>query len=359
MFKLKKIKINVNNTKINIIIAWCVVFLFFLLLLWGEGLLFSIIHASFVTATLILMSFIESKILVKYFLERKKVAMFYFLNFILVLGTAWISVFFEFNMVSIMKNFLPYELPQPKNAPEKFVVPYLIRLILFTAVVAVSVITNLQISDREKSRIMNELKSEKLDMELRYLKSQINPHFLFNALNNIYSLAYTHDDSAPASVLKLSEMLRYVMVDCQADNISIEKEVKYIENYIDFQLLRIEGDANVKFDKKIENYGFKMPPMILQPIIENSFKHSRLENDPDGYVCFSLEQTGCYLTFVSENSVKSNFIVPSGAQVKKVDSNIGLQNVKRRLNLYYGNDYSFEIKNNDNKYRVTIVIGGK
>lgn len=71
---------------------------------------------------------------------------------------------------------------------------------------------------------MNELKSEKLDMELRYLKSQINPHFLFNALNNIYSLAYTHDDSAPASVLKLSEMLRYVMVDCQADNISIEKK---------------------------------------------------------------------------------------------------------------------------------------
>ena len=89
-------------------------------------------------------------------------------------------------------------------------------------------------------------------MELRFLKSQMTPHFLFNALNNIYSLVYIKDENAPKSILKLSDMLRYVMVDCQVDLISLEKEIKYIDAYIDFHQMSMETNSNVIFDKKIK-----------------------------------------------------------------------------------------------------------
>ena len=168
-------------------------------------------------------------------------------------------------------------------------------------------------------------------------------------------MVYTHDDNAANGVLKLSEMLRYVLVDCQAEMIPLSKEIKYVENFIDFQMMRMNGDRDVKLVKDIENEDYMIAPMLLQPVIENSFKYSRLETHPDGYVHINISQKNNKFTFMAQNSIAPNAVViGTGTEVKK--SGIGLKNVRQRLMLHYAESYVFDVEKNENLYKVTIAI---
>ena len=233
---------------------------------------------------------------------------------------------------------------------------FLVRLIWFIATYAITVIFYFQRKENEEKIIADQLKSEKLDMELRYLKSQINPHFLFNALNNIYSMVYTHDDNAADGVLKLSEMLRYVLVDCQAEMIPLSKEIKYVENFIDFQMMRMGGERDVVLEQDIEKEDFKIAPMLLQPIIENCFKYSRLETHPEGFVHVSIRQSGNSFSFVAENTVAPNVKPFNGNMGVAKKSGIGQKNVQQRLMLHYGESYDFDIKQENGTYTVKIEL---
>ena len=337
------------------IIAWLTIFLFIFLSSWSNWIV-SLLHALLLTVCLLFTSDIESRYIIK-LLQKGYHALFYLLNFIIIILMSLFTTYIESFLLVVMSKYFVIEVPVLEGEMV-FFIPMLIRVVLFTAAIAISVISILQRVEKENNRRNNELRSEKLDMELRLLKSQMTPHFLFNALNNIYSLVYTNDKSAPQSVLKLSDMLRYVMVDCQVDLISIEKEIKYIDAFVGFQQMSMENKSNVIFEKKIDNNNFKIPPMILQPLVENSFKHSRLMSDPDGFVHFYLIQENNGLMFSAQNSIKgmSMSVVD---QNRKNHSGIGLDNVKKRLELYYGDDYSFETMQEDNEYKVTIKIGGK
>lgn len=339
--------------KARTIIAWSAVFLFFFLSFWSNWMI-SFLHASLLTICLMFTSDIESKYIVK-LLQKGNYALFYLLNFLIIIVMSVLTTYLETFLM--MSKHLSISIPVLEGTKALFI-PTLIRFVLYTATIAISVISFLQRTEKESQRIKNELKSEKLDMELRLLKSQITPHFLFNALNNIYSLVYTNDNNASQSVLKLSDMLRYVMVDCQVDMISLEKEIKYIDAFIDFQKMSMENKSNVIFEKNVDNNDFKIPPMILQPLVENSFKHSRLVSDPNGFVHFYLIQENNDLIFIARNSVKamSLSVVDSN---KKSQSGIGIENVKKRLDLYYGEGYYFEAKHEDDIYVVTIKIGDK
>ena len=343
------------NTKAKSIIVWVAIFLFFFLSFWSNFLV-SLLHALLLTICLWFTSDIESKYVIK-LLQRGNFVLFYSLNFLIIIVMSVVTTYLESFMLIIMSKHISISLPVLDGIKALFI-PTLIRFVLYTATIAISVITVMQRKEEENKRIKNELKSEKLDMELRLLKSQMTPHFLFNALNNIYSLVYTKDNNAPQSVLKLSDMLRYVMVDCQVDMISLEKEIKYIDAYIDFQKMSMENKSNVIFEKRIDNKDFKIPPMILQPLVENSFKHSRLVSDPNGFVHFYLIQENNGLIFIARNSIKS-MSLSIVDQNKKPHSGIGLENVRKRLELYYANSYSFEAVQEDDKYVVTIKIGDK
>lgn len=341
--------------KSKVITAWIAVFLFFFLSFWSNWTV-SFLHALLLTICLLFASNLESKYVVK-LLQKGNYPLFYFINFLIIIIMSVLTTYLESFMLMIMSKHFSIAMPALDGA-KAFFIPTLIRVVLFTATIAISVITVLQRTEKENQIIKNELKSEKLDMELRLLKSQMTPHFLFNALNNIYSLVYTNDEMAPQSVLKLSDMLRYVMVDCQVDIISLEKEIKYIDAFIDFQQMSMENKSNVIFEKKIENRDFKIPPMILQPLVENSFKHSRLVTDPDGFVHFYLIQENKDLIFIARNSIKANSVSIVDTN-KKPHSGIGLENVKKRLDLYYGKNYSFEAKQENDNYVVTIKIGDR
>lgn len=340
-----------ENSKV--IIAWITVFLFFFLSFWS-GWLLSFVHASLLTLCLLLASKIESRFIV-ILLQNGKAFQFYLVNFIFVIIMSLLTTYAEFVLLMTMSEYLSIT-PPKLDGVKVFIFPFLIRIIFFITTITITIISILQRTEKENQRVKNELENEKLDMELRFLKSQITPHFLFNALNNIYSLVYTKDEKAPRSVLELSDMLRYVMVDSQVEMISLEKEIAYIDAYIDFQLMCMENKSNVIFDKQIKNHNFMIPPMILQPLVENSFKHSRVVNDPNGFVHFYLLQDNNDLLFIARNSVKgmSSSLID---QNKKQTQGIGLSNVNKRLELYYGKNYSFDAKSEDNCYVTTIKIG--
>ena len=335
-------------------LAWCAVY--FLLFLQGIrfDIYFSLISATLTTGWMLLLYSLVRKILIKKLLQNHRALFYYIISFTLICFMMRFSVTLEIIAFKFVTQFIHIEIPPrllEAPAEQNLIFPYFRMGVLLIGTFAVSTISYLLEKSKNDQKQANALMNEKLDMELRYLKAQINPHFLFNALNNIYSLVYTNDDNAAESILKLSEMLRYVTDECQADKISISKEVKYIDNFIDFQLLRMESYPNIEFSKDIVNPEFKIPPMILQPLVENAFKHSRLENNNKGYVKIDLRQNDKQLIFTTENS-QSACVFSN----QKERSGIGVNNVQKRLELAYGENYSFNVDSDSHHYKVEIVI---
>lgn len=190
---------------------------------------------------------------------------------------------------------------------------------------------------------------EKQAMELRFLKSQIKPHSIFNMLNNIYTLAYTKSDQAPEAILRLADMLRYVTDECQVDSIPIEKELKYIENYIDLYIMRLGHSDYLTFEYDIDDYSVKIPPMLLQPIIENSFKYSDFDSNQNAKIFFSLQIKNNHLTFYTYNTKKT--IVSASTTERQ---GVGLSNIEQRLQLYFQKDYFLLIEEEKNLYKLRM-----
>lgn len=201
---------------------------------------------------------------------------------------------------------------------------------------------------REKEA--SELKSENLNSELKFLRSQINPHFLFNALNNIYSLSVMKSDRTPDNILKLSDMLRYIIYDCNADRVPLQKEIDYINNYIDLQKLKDEEITNIEMDFSEADPKSMISPMIFIPFIENSFKHSKIEDVNQGWIKIKIENTNSHLLFIISNSM------PKDEYTKDKVGGVGLENVKRRLELLYPETHKLNIESSEEEFRVELVV---
>jgi len=201
---------------------------------------------------------------------------------------------------------------------------------------------------REKEA--SELKSENLNSELKFLRSQINPHFLFNALNNIYSLSVMKSDKTPDNILKLSDMLRYIIYDCNADRVPLEKEINYINNYIDLQKLKDDQITNIEVDFKESDPKSMIAPMIFIPFIENSFKHSKIEDIKQGWIKIKIQNIDSKLLFVIKNSL------PKDKYTKDNVGGVGLENVKRRLELVYPEKHMLSIESLDHEFTVELEV---
>ena len=334
-------------------VVWLLLYVVFFMVHSNGNYLFRAISTLCFVGMVFLLVLFTNKVLIHSFLKQKNRVVIFVLLSILTLAI-WAAASTAID-VCLLHWIAKVPFTEMEFTPVVLVF-FLVRLIWLITAYAIVLIFYYQRKENEEKMIADQLKSEKLDMELRYLKSQINPHFLFNALNNIYSMVYTHDDNAADTILKLSEMLRYVLVDCQAETIPLSKEIKYIENYIDFQMMRMSSERDVVLEKDIEKEDFMIAPMLLQPLIENCFKYSRLETHTDGYVHVHVTQKGSQFRFEAENSIANNAlpIVNNGAGEKK--SGIGLMNVQQRLMLHYGEDYTFDIQQNKESYKVTIVL---
>ena len=202
----------------------------------------------------------------------------------------------------------------------------------------------------EQEKEANALKSENLETELKFLKSQINPHFLFNALHNIYTLSYIKSDLAPEMILKLSDMLRYILYDCTAEQVSLSKEINYLKNYVELQQLKAEdADVTLKIAENIPQ-NIAIAPMLMVPFLENSFKHGKIEDTEQGWIRAQLDWQMPYVTFKVENSV------PETDFTKDKVGGIGIANVKRRLELLYKDKHTLEIREEEQEYQVHLRI---
>jgi len=194
-----------------------------------------------------------------------------------------------------------------------------------------------------------QLRIEKQQAELNYLKSQTNPHFLFNTLNNIYSLARDKSDLAPESILRLSKILRFMLYETSGDYISIEQELKIISDYISLEQLRYDDSLHVNFNYDVEDMRQALPPLLLMPLVENAFKHGVSETRDQPFVNIHLAVNQRQLTFVIKNSSE----VISGD--RSVKENIGLSNLRRQLELLY-TDFNLSVQQGDAVFTATLKI---
>ncbi len=196
------------------------------------------------------------------------------------------------------------------------------------------------------------LETKTMESELNFLRSQINPHFLFNTLNNLYALTLKKSDKAPEIVIKLSEMMRYMLYECNEKEVPLIKEVNYLRNYLDLEKLRQskEIDIQLKVNGMVTNQ--RIAPLMFIPFIENSFKHGLKNQIHEGYVHITLDVKREQVHLNVVNSKAPTLPVRSG----KRSGGIGLVNVKKRLGLIYPKQHTLEIQDNPNDYVVDLTI---
>lgn len=203
----------------------------------------------------------------------------------------------------------------------------------------------------EITRFANSKEKEKLATELKFLKSQVNPHFLFNALNNIYSLAVVQAPQTPETVMQLSEILRYMVYDSNEEKVPLKSEINYIENFVDLQLLKDSRGMKVELDLDKSAADLMVAPLLFIPFVENAFKHSKIENLKDGFIKIQLRADHKNIVFQVVNSIpESNF-------TKDEVGGVGLENTKKRLQLLYPNkQHELSIKQTDYQFEVSLKI---
>lgn len=202
---------------------------------------------------------------------------------------------------------------------------------------------------RKLKEAAQQLRIEKQEAELNYLKSQTNPHFLFNTLNNIYSLALDKSDLAPESILRLSKILRFMLYETGGEYIAIEQELKIMTDYIALEKLRYDDSLRVNFNHDIEDMKQAIPPLLLIPLVENAFKHGVSETRSQPFVDIHLSVNRRLLTFIVKNSVEP------ATEARQVTESIGLSNLRRQMELLY-KDYKLSVQQERSAFIATLKI---
>lgn len=205
----------------------------------------------------------------------------------------------------------------------------------------------------KSEKLKQALKQEKLIAELNFLKSQINPHFLFNVLNMAFSSATCNGDEKTADIIeKLSGLMRYMLYESNVDKVNLEKEIEFLNNYIRLQKMRLSSDIPVviNFDISGDINKQQIAPLILIPFIENAFKYG-IKLDEKSEIDFSVEAGEKRIRFRAQNKTFKN-----SGPVDKKHSGIGLENVKKRLELLYPGKYILDIENSDGRYSVDLLM---
>ncbi len=203
----------------------------------------------------------------------------------------------------------------------------------------------------EKQKEIEDLKFLVKESELQFLKSQINPHFLFNNLNNIYSYALEGSTKTASIILELSSVLRYMLYDCTDDFVSLSKELSHLKHFTALNELQIESRGIISYTEDIQNGNFKIVPLILVVFIENAFKHSSCSQSENIIITINVSVSDIGLL---EFKCSNTYI--NGYNNEIFTKGLGLQNVKKRLELIYHGNYNLEVKDTGELYDVNLKM---
>lgn len=300
----------------------------------SEEMKFLYLH-TITTVFWILLFYLNTSYLIPKFLYERKYILFSIIQFLLfVLIIVSHKIFFELILptknfvlaISLKYNFIPF---------------------LFTVLGSIAIKT---VSDRLKADgVATERQSEALKSELAFLRSQINPHFIFNILNNIVALSRLKSKELEPTIMKLSSLMQYMLYESNESQVLLSHEADYLTSYIDLQKQRFGKRLKINFDVDIEDDRHTIEPMLLIPFVENAFKHG-MGLVPDPEIDISLNVSGNELLF----EVKNKYIEDDDAKDKL--SGIGLSNVKRRLELLYGPNQELKINKQQDWFTVSLRL---
>ena len=276
-----------------------------------------------------------------FFLQKK------YLAFAGILFFAFLYFWFVKPFELIFQDVLVNMKGQPLRPYDPLVIDFLsnFTFIMLTALgLSIQIVKQWRLSEK---RIL-QTEADKANAELSFLKAQINPHFFFNTLNNIYSLSVTQDPETSNSIMKLSELMRYIADDTNKDYIPLEREVGFIRDYIDLQKLRLSENMNLEISLYGDTGNKKIAPLILMSFIENVFKYGVTTREP-ATISIKLEAEPEKILFFCQNSImaQNNPIEKTG---------IGLSNIRHRLKLIYPNKHSLEINDQDGLFTVQLTL---
>jgi len=199
--------------------------------------------------------------------------------------------------------------------------------------------------DNDRLSAMLKLK----ETELKLLRSQLHPHFLFNTLNNLYSLALEKSDKTPDLIIRLGDMLSYIIYDCNSDKVLLVKEIDFLKSYIELQKVRyVSCDVKLEITGDIDNQ--KIAPMLLHTFIDNSFKHGAARISGDSWIKVAVHAYNGFIDFRIENNK------PAGREIIKEAGGIGIENAKKRLQLIYRDRYELNIHQSESTYSVFLKL---
>lgn len=232
----------------------------------------------------------------------------------------------------------------------------LVNVLMWDNIIAFAVASALKImSDRFRmERQLLQAEKEKVTTELAFLRSQVNPHFLFNIMNTIYFQIHKENTTARESVEKLSQMLRYQLYECNTDRIEIGKELDYIRHYVTMQSLRMEKGLDIRLEIDEDLSGFRIAPLLILPLVENAFKHISHDKDlPHNRILIHLKQdgAGCFTIHVANTCAAQ----PAARHLLHAGG-LGVQNLKRRLELLYPDRHTLQVQRSDTLYETTLKI---
>ena len=246
-------------------------------------------------------------------------------------------------LVSYYITIYLYNLPTPDFA--KLFPNSLLNIFIWTSVL----VAGKMIIDRRKNqRYLEEVEKEKIKNELDFLKAQHNPHFLFNSLNSLYFQIDKTNTDARGTLMKLSEMLRYQLYECAADRIPIDKELSYLNSYVELQRQRLDKNYNINFSVEENVRDFEIAPLLIIPLVENSFKHVSHYTDKPNEINITLSYG--YNTFICKVSNTTEKAVQNDS------SGIGLKNLERRLELLYLDRFELNVVENNDRFDATLKI---
>lgn len=358
-----------NNRILQEVVIWLVILALLTISNTSLDLRLSVLLSVSVLSGMILLTLVNRLFFVPYLLEKKGMFIYLFASAILMSAIVFGVLEIEKNAVDFFYSLMSEETsssPLDTQLPSEsktffmssgdyengiFISERMKVIVLYLCMFLWNFVVYYMKKMQRQDDIKKSLEKEKTEMELRFLRSQINPHFLFNALNNIYSMVYMGDKNAPDSILCLSEMLRYVTDESSQNRIMLRDEVNYIENYINFQRYSYENSLNLTFEKHIELETAYLSPMLLEPFVENSFKYSGVGIMPDSFLKITLQTKGDELFFETLNS--------KGIKLKKGKTEregVGMQNVKKRLELLYPNTHTLQIEEDDKIFKVSLHL---
>ena len=302
---------------------------------FARSLRFSVIIVSFQAV----LTYINLYLCIPFFLKKKRI-------FLYVLSVL---------IVILILSVIRFQIPSLLGELAKSLIKMRSRIIFFELnLVLVYFISTAYYFIAEwfnNMQLKAEMKLQQVESELKYLKNQVNPHFLFNTLNNIYTLCYLKDDKAAPAVMKLTEMMRYMLHDSNTSFIELEKEVSFIKNYIELQQFKKETEMKISFEINGVKGRHKIAPLILIAFIENCFKHGDIAINPNGWikVQINIDDQDTLYFYVANSKRKI------GIEEQK-KSEIGLENVRKRLDLLYEGKYNLQVNDEENEYIVVLNL---